>query len=87
LTISAILAAIAVAVNRRVRIVDPVKGIDFGQGAEGEPCRAVAMRGAIVAAPVEADMQAWKKGAGFAEGPRSAPGERQGVRGCKSLTV
>jgi hypothetical protein len=29
LTISALLAAIAVALNRRVRIVDPVKGIDF----------------------------------------------------------
>jgi hypothetical protein len=29
LTISAILAAIAVASNRRMRIVDPVKGIDF----------------------------------------------------------
>ena len=29
MTISALLAAIAVALNRRVRIVDPVKGIDF----------------------------------------------------------
>jgi hypothetical protein len=29
LTISALLAAIVVALNRRVRIVDPVKGIDF----------------------------------------------------------
>jgi hypothetical protein len=29
LTLSALLAAIAVALNRRVRIVDPVKGIDF----------------------------------------------------------
>jgi hypothetical protein len=29
LTISAILAAIAVAVNRRMRIVDPAKGIDL----------------------------------------------------------
>jgi hypothetical protein len=33
LTVSAILAAIAVAVNRRVRIVDPVKGIDFNMVA------------------------------------------------------
>jgi hypothetical protein len=29
LTISALLAALAVALNRRMRIVDPVKGIDF----------------------------------------------------------
>jgi hypothetical protein len=29
LTISALLAAIVVALNRRARIVDPVKGIDF----------------------------------------------------------
>jgi hypothetical protein len=29
------------------------------------------MRGAIAAAPVEADMRAWKKGAGFAKGPRA----------------
>jgi hypothetical protein len=33
LTISAILAAIAVAVNRRMRIVDPVEGIDFDKVA------------------------------------------------------
>jgi hypothetical protein len=31
LTISALLAAIAVALNRRVRIVDPIKGIDFNK--------------------------------------------------------
>jgi hypothetical protein len=31
LTISALLAAIAVALNRRVRIVDRIKGIDFNK--------------------------------------------------------